>query len=250
MISGEQPFQVLSDNFSISPSNEGYTLQISADGIEFSDLFAVAADTTRMVTDVANGSYYRLAGNASDVTVNWNRSCGGGEGGGGSYTLPKASETTLGGVKIGDGISIDGDGRISANGGGGGGSLPEIRLSLAWDGDNSRWEFKDFNEWTTENLFKYLAKQNEFDGKAFMASPRIDLRDDSNEIRCAAYPTFSRSDGNFRGDLVQADIHFVFVGPDNPDSTNFSYWKYRMVPNYYFYDERPTITFEGKVSIL
>ena len=38
--------------------------------------------------------------------------------GGGSYTLPKASATTLGGVKIGTGISIDSDGKISASGGG------------------------------------------------------------------------------------------------------------------------------------
>lgn len=33
--------------------------------------------------------------------------------GSGSYTLPKASDTTLGGVKIGEGINIDSDGTIS-----------------------------------------------------------------------------------------------------------------------------------------
>lgn len=37
---------------------------------------------------------------------------------GGSYTLPVASSTTLGGVKIGSGISIGDDGTISASGGG------------------------------------------------------------------------------------------------------------------------------------
>lgn len=40
-------------------------------------------------------------------------------GGGGLYILPIASSTTLGGVKIGDGISIGDDGTISASGGGG-----------------------------------------------------------------------------------------------------------------------------------
>lgn len=40
-------------------------------------------------------------------------------GGGGSYTLPVASSTTLGGVKIGDGITIGDDGTISASGGSG-----------------------------------------------------------------------------------------------------------------------------------
>lgn len=55
---------------------------------------------------------------------------GSGTGGGGSYTLPVASASVLGGVKIGQGISIDQDGVISAQGGGAGGynvvdSLPE-----------------------------------------------------------------------------------------------------------------------------
>ena len=78
---GEQPFQVLATNFSISPSNEGYTLQISADGINFSNLFQVGANVTRMVTGAANGSYYRLLGNNSEVSVNWSRQCstGGGD---------------------------------------------------------------------------------------------------------------------------------------------------------------------------
>ena len=42
---------------------------------------------------------------------------GSGTGGGGSYTLPVASANELGGVKIGQGISIDQDGVISAQGG-------------------------------------------------------------------------------------------------------------------------------------
>ena len=40
-----------------------------------------------------------------------------GSGGGGSYTLPVATETKLGGVKIGTGITIDAAGRISVTGG-------------------------------------------------------------------------------------------------------------------------------------
>jgi len=37
--------------------------------------------------------------------------------GGGGYTLPPATTNTLGGVKIGDGISVTNDGTISASGG-------------------------------------------------------------------------------------------------------------------------------------
>lgn len=42
-------------------------------------------------------------------------------GGGGSYTLPTASETIKGGVKIGDGLQMDGEVLSTTGGGGGGG---------------------------------------------------------------------------------------------------------------------------------
>lgn len=50
------------------------------------------------------GNWVRL-GNHSDIT---------------SYTLPTASSSTLGGIKIGSGLSIDGSGVVTASGGGGG----------------------------------------------------------------------------------------------------------------------------------
>lgn len=99
-ITGEQSFQVLTNNFSISPSNEGYTLQISADGKNFSNLFTVGAGVTRLVTGVAANSYYRLSGNESQVVINWMKTCvtegGGGSGSGTTYTA-------------GDYISLEGD---------------------------------------------------------------------------------------------------------------------------------------------
>lgn len=49
---------------------------------------------------------------------------GTGGGSGEGYTLPPASATTLGGVKIGSGISVTADGVISANGGGASYELP------------------------------------------------------------------------------------------------------------------------------
>lgn len=81
-INGNAPFQVNATNFSISPSAEGYTLQISADGVNFSDLFAVGAGVTRMVTGVASGSYYRCNGNQSEIQINWVKQCSDGQGGG------------------------------------------------------------------------------------------------------------------------------------------------------------------------
>ena len=56
---------------------------------------------------------------------------GGGGGGGGSYTLPIASASTLGGIKVGTGLSIDSStGVLTATGGGGGGSTVAVQ-SLA-----------------------------------------------------------------------------------------------------------------------
>ena len=78
-ISGEAPFQVLASNFTISPAESAYTLQVSADGKEYSDLFAVAANITRMVTGVASGSFYRLKNNTGGVSINW-RKCSGTDG--------------------------------------------------------------------------------------------------------------------------------------------------------------------------
>ena len=92
-ITGETPFQVLTNNFSISPSQEGYTLQISADGSNYSDLFAVSAGQTRMVSNVAANSYYRLKGNNSEVTVNWLKTCVTDGGGGDLSNYYTKSET-------------------------------------------------------------------------------------------------------------------------------------------------------------
>ena len=49
---------------------------------------------------------------------------GGLRGGGGSYTLPIASGSTLGGIKLGTGLSIDGSGVVSVTGGGSSYTLP------------------------------------------------------------------------------------------------------------------------------
>ena len=48
-------------------------------------------------------------------------------GGGGSYTLPTATDTVLGGIKVGSGLTIT-DGVLAATGGGGGGSAEDAVL--------------------------------------------------------------------------------------------------------------------------
>ena len=118
-INGEQPFQVLSTTFSIGPSSSGYDLMASADGSNYSKLFTVGANVNRQVTQVAAGSYYLLSGNTdSAVTVNWFGNCvDGNGGGGGSYTLPVATASRLGGIKVGSGLTIDSGGTLTVSGG-------------------------------------------------------------------------------------------------------------------------------------
>ncbi len=137
-ITGEAPFQVLATNFSISPSQQNYVLQISADGTNYSDLFTVSAGQTKMVTNVANGSYYRLKNNNSEVTVNWRTQCNDGQGGGGgSYILPPATQQTLGGIKVGSGLTVQADGTLSANGGG---SIDPTIVQQMIDANNEQLE--------------------------------------------------------------------------------------------------------------
>lgn len=147
-ITGEAPFQVLATNFSISPSQQDYTLQISADGTNYSDLFTVSAGQTKMVTNVANGSYYRMKNNTSEVSINWRTTCKGGEGGGGgSYILPPATQQTLGGVKVGSGLTVQADGTLSANGGG----SEAYRIELSTENPD------DFTETDIANLNAFFA---------------------------------------------------------------------------------------------
>lgn len=69
----------------------------------------VGNDKPSWLTDINN------AFEAIDTAI-YAASQSGGEGGGGSaYVLPIATKTSLGGVKIGDGLAIDANGLLSAN---------------------------------------------------------------------------------------------------------------------------------------
>lgn len=103
-VMNEAGFQILTSAMSIGPSQTGYVLEVSADGKNFSPLFSVAANTTKMATGLAPNAYYRLKGNVGEVIVNWSRSCViDGEGGSGTtYTAGNYIDLT------GDVISVTG----------------------------------------------------------------------------------------------------------------------------------------------
>lgn len=72
-IVGEQPFSMLNNGFSVSPSSEGYSLQYSGDGINYRDWDdEIPANETLIVTGLPFVPlYFRLKGNNSTVTVNY-----------------------------------------------------------------------------------------------------------------------------------------------------------------------------------
>lgn len=71
-ISGEQPWQVLSHSAVLSPSSEGYTLQFSANGIDYTDYpETVPANESLMVCNCAKFTYFRCKGNQSIIDINF-----------------------------------------------------------------------------------------------------------------------------------------------------------------------------------
>ena len=71
-VTGEEAFQVEAHSFAVSPSSEGYTLNYSADGVNFTPWGeATPADENLSVTNFARGMYFKLVGNASEVTITY-----------------------------------------------------------------------------------------------------------------------------------------------------------------------------------
>ena len=71
-VKGEQPFQILAHSFAISPSSEGYTLNYSANGEEYTAWEgATPANEVLVVNGVAKLMYFKLVGNQSDVEINF-----------------------------------------------------------------------------------------------------------------------------------------------------------------------------------
>ena len=116
-ITNEQPFQVLSTNFSVSPSESGYNLQISANGIDYTDFATVGSGVTRQFTGMANGNFYRLSGNTGTVEVNWMRECSPAGGGGAAGVSSLDGQTGALTTKTINGNAILGSGDIEIEGG-------------------------------------------------------------------------------------------------------------------------------------
>lgn len=71
-IFGENPFSVPCGEFGISPSNEGYTLNYSADGEQFTEWStATPSGEVLIVTNAPKHMIYKLVGNQSEVYLQY-----------------------------------------------------------------------------------------------------------------------------------------------------------------------------------
>ncbi len=116
-LNGEQPFQVLSSDFSISPSESGYELYFSADGFNYTSFATVGAGVTRQFVQMNAGNYYKLMGNTGEVSVNWERDCCGGGSGSGAGVSSLNGQTGALTTKTINGNDILGSGDITIEGG-------------------------------------------------------------------------------------------------------------------------------------
>ena len=72
IVKNEQVFSLFSGDFSISPSNEGYTLAYSVKGDIFTSYETpIPANENLVVTSFPKFLKYKLVGNASEVEVKW-----------------------------------------------------------------------------------------------------------------------------------------------------------------------------------
>lgn len=71
-VSGQNPFQVNSHSFAISPSTESYTLAYSADGISYTNYSeSTPIGENLFVNGVPKGCFFRLMNNQSEVTITY-----------------------------------------------------------------------------------------------------------------------------------------------------------------------------------
>lgn len=72
-VSGENSFQVGASKFCIGATENGYTLNYSADGVHFTPWEeGTLANVDQVVVGAAAGMYFKLAGNTTDdVTITY-----------------------------------------------------------------------------------------------------------------------------------------------------------------------------------
>lgn len=73
IVKQETPFQVAASRFCVGASSSGYTLNFSADGVNWTPWTdGTLANTDQVVVNAAGGMYFKLDGNTDNsVPVTW-----------------------------------------------------------------------------------------------------------------------------------------------------------------------------------
>lgn len=71
-VNSENAFQVLAHSFSVSPSQSGYILQYSTNGVDFTSYEeATPSNENLIVNGIAKGMYFKLKNNVGDVYIQY-----------------------------------------------------------------------------------------------------------------------------------------------------------------------------------
>lgn len=70
VINGEQPFQIPAHSFSVGYTDDGYTLEYSADGNNYTAWTAATpSDEVLVVNGVGKNMWFKLSGNTTTATT-------------------------------------------------------------------------------------------------------------------------------------------------------------------------------------
>lgn len=161
-------------------------------GIPYINATNSASSDSRMVWDSTNNAWHFYGNIYAD---GWIAAGGiGSGGGGGGYVLPIASASTLGGIKVGSGLSINASGVLSVTGGGGGGGS-----TVEWGQTG-----EDFIYLSVDGTAKKLLTAHQ------SLSNYVTLNTDQNNISGAK--TFTTKT-NFTGGLAVPQTAYIDLGP-------------------------------------
>ena len=175
----------------------GYSSLLSAPGvlnlygIPYINATNSASSDSRMVWDSTNNAWHFYGSIYAD---GWIAAGGIGSGGGGGYVLPIASASTLGGIKVGSGLSINSNGVLSVTGGGGGGGS-----TVEWGQTG-----EDFIYLSVDGTAKKLLTAHQ------SLSNYVTLNTNQNNISGAK--TFTTKT-NFTGGLAVPQTAYIDLGP-------------------------------------
>ena len=214
-IKGEQPFQVLNDSFSVSPSESGYDLYISADGFNYSNFATVASGVTRQFTGMNEGNYYILSGNTSEVKVNWMKDCGGGGGGSAAGVSSLDGQTGALTTKTINGNAILGSGDIVISGGTSGPTVIDFdamtqaekaaffaELQPVWSGTSVNGDYvflKSYNDYTPDGQGTRQFRLQLFNGEGNTLHFGATISTQSQRVATILYDLYS--DGSDRKEV-------------------------------------------------